>query len=207
MSNNTLKSFAVLIDMSHAVLSNAKFAKISGISKLSQGRVYAEWTKADKEVWAKKHSSIGHLFRISINYLSSEESFFVRPSKINPYIKSLGHKTRLYHETVAGDSFSEELQLSVYTRAVEKCGWCFTVALYWNNGKRFSKEQKEEFTILCDFPLEAATAYGDKVDKAMESLEFKFERNQSIEGRTDEFGDYVHPPESIVWEKMEYASH
>lgn len=179
-------SFSLSIDANHAVLSYDKFAKLSGISKASQGEKWRDWSKPDKAIWQSKlRKQVGHNFYISINYLAGENSFFVRPQKESPYISDMQDKERIYQATIAGEFMSEEVQLRIYSRVIDKQAWFLTVALYWTNGE--INDQKEDFVILCDFPLFAA-----RTDENLKKLGFEIKEYDSVDGYTDEFGDYAY---------------
>lgn len=195
-----LDSFSLTIDATNAVLRHPKFASLSGISKVSQGKRFQDWAKIDQQKYqAKLRSTVGHHFFVGMTYLSSENMFFVRPQKVNPYLSNLGHKARIYQQTVAGEDYGEKVELRFYIRSIESLGWCITVAIWYDNDK-FGDDKRENLRILCDFPL-VATQGGNQHDELLQQYGFKVERYDNIDGFTDEFGDYEYGNSSTTVSK------
>jgi hypothetical protein len=128
--------------------------------------------------------------QVGVNYLASEDVLYIRPQLASPYFRYFKNKDCIYLDTIAGEPIAEEAQLRVYCRVVDKLGWCFTVALYWNNGI-FVDDDQDEFKILCDFPLAATQTPWSEFDGTMEDLGFKVthEDHDPMSRYTDVFGD------------------
>lgn len=217
---SNMHSFSVSVNASHAILNNRKFAELSGISRVSQGKRWQEWSEEDRRIWHNKlNKDIGHLNRVTINYLASEEAFFVRPERINPYLVPLEPKARLYQQIVAGkrygvtagivdfDEVVKRVELRIYCRGVHRgvqnLGWCLTVATYCDDGQVSSeRSEHEKLEVLCDFPLAATQMDYTKADELVSSLGFKVDRSDRTGGPfEDEFGDSEYGSNWATYEK------
>lgn len=178
------------ISCTRAIFAHKKFGEITGIKSASLGKEFKDWSKSDKERWDKMYrEKIGDKTNISVRYLQSENSYFVKTYKTSPIIISRGNNPELLYSTIVvgdEDGFGERIELLIYERLVKdtqgKYFYVLSPCLQYSDGLISSK--KEFFITLCDFPLFKP----DISDDEMRKLGFEVKRQGGDDWYEDSFG-------------------
>ena len=186
-----------------AVIKHKKFGEITGIKSASEGKEYKNWSKADKDRWHKNFSEkIADRTRVTLNYLQSENAYFVGTYKTNPSVVQRDSNTNLlYSAIVAGDEdgFKDHIEFLIYERLIKhdqgKYSWVLTPCLQYRDEKII--DGKHEFTALCDFPL----FRNDLSDEEIKKLGFEIDRQGGDDIYEDSFGEEHAIPTIIKYKK------
>ena len=187
-----------------AILRNKKFGELTGIKSIIEGKEFKDWSKQDKDKWRKELlSKIGkRLNGVSFSYLSSENAYFIKGLD-GDYIKLRDLDDLLYSSVIAGDydGFEPHLVLKTYERRVNGV-WMLTPCLEYD-AEDFSHKEKNEFTILCEFPL--SHFGGTFTENQIKKLGFEIEKHGTdtmIEPwYTDPFGETKYYSDIITYKK------
>lgn len=191
------------VNVLDAVINHKKFGELTGIKGASEGKEYKDWSKADKDHWHKNFAEkVADKTRVTINYLQSENAYFVRTYKSNPSIVQRDSNTNLlYSAIVVGDEdgFKDHIEFLIYERLIKhdqgKYSWVLTPCLQYRDEKIIGG--KHEFTPLCDFPLFRT----DLNDEEVKKLGFKIDRQGGDDIYEDSFGEKHSIPTVIEYKK------
>jgi len=176
-----------------AVLKHKKFGELTGIKGASEGKEYTDWSKTDQDRWHKKFAEkIVDKSRVTINYLQSENTYFVRTYKSNPSVVQRDSNTNLlYSAIVVGDEdgFKDHIEFLIYERLIKndegKYGWVLTPCLQYRDDHIHDINKSHTFTILCNFPL----FRNDLSDEEIKKLGFEIDRQGGDDIYEDSFGE------------------
>lgn len=195
------------INVFDAILKHDKFGKIAGIKSANDGKDYKDWTKEDKIKWEKDKKLREMLWPsslVSLNYLVSENAYFVSTNKNNPnFIHRDSNCNLLYSDIVIGDKdgFKDHIEFSIYERLIKydegKYGWVLTPCLQYRDDHILDINKSHTFTTLCDFPLFRT----DLSDEEAKKLGFEVERRGGDDIYEDSFGEIQSIPTEIKFKK------
>jgi len=193
------------VNVLDAVLTHKKFGELTGIKGASEGKEYKDWSKADQDRWHKNFAEkIVDKTRVKINYLQSENTYFVSTHKTNALIIKRDSNTNLlYSAIVVGDEdgFKGNIEFLIYERLIKhdqgKYSWVLTPCLQYRDDHILDINKSHTFIMLCDFPLFRT----DLNDEEIKKMGFEIERNGGDDIYEDSFGEKHSIPTEIKYKK------
>lgn len=191
------------IKTTQSLLGYEPFLKLVGIKSNLAKKDYDKWTKKEKEIWGKYPSKYVGKMNVKINYLASEDSYLVQPESGKSYlVQRGGTNSIIYSGIIAGDEegFNPHINLDIYERYVDFGGErkepAFTICLEYT-GKIFNYNyNKNDFKILCDFPI-----FDLKTDEEFKKLGFEVDRTGADDVYKDSFDEMHSIPLMMNYKK------
>jgi hypothetical protein len=189
------------INASGSLISYKPFLKLIGINRNLSEIAFDKWMKQEKDIWGKYPEKFTKRMNLKINYLASEDSYFIQPESGNSYLVQRGKMNSLiYSAIIAGDEngLDPHIEFQIFERNIalngERIEPVFTLCLQYND-KLFNYDKKD-FKILCDFPL-----FDIKKDDELKNLGFEVDRQGADDVYKDSFGEMHSIPLMLKYKK------
>jgi hypothetical protein len=186
------------VDVKESVLLHKKFKDITGLERYKNWNEYEKLPKHEKEKWEKIWKELEKAY-VSVNYLSSENAYYINNNVDNPYfVLREDNLHLLYSAILLGDKsgFKSNIEFLLYER-FENGKWLLVPCLqYSDDSKNYFDKDRKSFDILFEFPL-----FDNLSTEKAKELGFEYKKTGGDDVYTDHFGKMHGVPTEVKYIK------